>query len=310
MLIGSKTVTPKPESATPKPAPVVRPPPPPLQALRTEFVPARPVPVDLTGGVPVQQTRTAGSGTANPAGNVPQAWGNTCGPNTIMAMEAAVDPSRAAQLSELTGDARAEYEAAIFNSSYKGFIPGSNVDHPGWGYTAMRQQVADRFGGIDETLTRDDYSGNQQGAADALVAALSDGRPVAIGLKSHWMSATDIRGEGDAAEVLIHDSWTGTSAWVPVSEIANGGNWVPTYFSGEDTGINAVSSSSNIWNLVVPSSDTLNPDSTARAAEATELANVQAQEGNWTRRDLPEPPAPSEPPPAIPWRWQNRPIPV
>jgi len=127
------------------------------------------------------------------------------------------------------------------------------------------------------------------------------------------MSATDIRGEGDATEVLINDSWTGTSAWVPVSEIANGGNWVPTYFSGEGTGIDAVSSSSNIWNLVVPSSDTLNPDSVARANEPAQLETVRSQEGNWTRRDLPEPPAPATPPadpPPYPWRWQNHPIPV
>ncbi|HEY8212469.1 MAG TPA: hypothetical protein VIG99_33530, partial [Myxococcaceae bacterium] len=210
----------------------------------------------------------------------------------LMAMEASVDTTRARQLSGMTGDERALYEAAVMNSNTsaarRGYTLGPNTDG-GWGFDQMRWQVADRFGDVDTELTGNNYSGDQQGAADAMVTALNDGRPVAIGLEEHWMAATDIRGKGDDAEVLIQDSWTGTSAWVPVSEIANGSNWVGEYFGDAGNGISAPTNDSTIEALVVPSSGELDPDSEFRANEDDALTEAEANQGNWTRRELPEP---------------------
>ncbi len=170
-----------------------------------------------------------GTVATNPAGNTPQNFNNTCGANAIMAMEASLEPELAAQLSALSPEQRAQYEAAVLTSDPSQPFqasPRGTGSTEGWGMYMMERQVAARFGGAESLVPN-----NRAEAVDFLTAQLDAGHPVAIALTGHWMSATDIRGEGDEREVLIHDSWTGTSAWVPESALRDtNGNWVQEYF--------------------------------------------------------------------------------
>lgn len=312
MFIGSASIAPKTEIAAPKATVVAKANPAVQPHVESSYTPSKSAPVNLTGGAN-QVQQTGGPPPSNPAGNVPQAWTNTCGANTIMAMEASVDEDRAAQLSGLTGDDRAQQEMAVMNSNpaVAGFQPTSDGSR-GWGYDRMQEQVANRFGGVDETLSYRTIP-DQGTAADTLVTALSDGRPVALGMDGHWMAATDIRGTGDNQEVLIQDSWTGQSAWVPVSQIRNGEDWVTTNFGSE------IPKSSAILSTVVPSTDHLDPNSTFRQEEQNPDGArgwVEDRMSGWAslRRTLPDVPTPtapstSEDPLPVP-RWFNHPIAV
>jgi len=310
MFIGSASIAPKTEISAPKTTAVAQ------QKVTTSnqnqvstYTPPRSVPVNLSGGA-VQQT--GGTAPRNPAGNVPQAWTNTCGANSLMAMEASVDAGRAQQIAGLTGDDRAQFEMGVMNSNdaVDGFQPTDDGSR-GWGDSRMREQVADRFvGGLDESLSIREMP-DQGTAADTLVTALSDGRPVALGMDGHWMAATDIRGEGEHQEVLIQDSWTGQSAWVPVSQIRNGEDWVTTNFHSE------IPKSSAILSTVVPASDQLNTDSTFRAHEGDAGTWAADRMDDWQslRRTLPDVPTPTAPPattenPLPAPRWYHRPIAV
>jgi len=307
MLIGSAGLAPKTEIAAPKPAVVVQPKAT-VSPQVSSYTPPKATLVNLTGGV----QQTGGPAPRNPAGNVPQAWTNTCGPNSLMAIEASVDAGRAQQLAGLTGDDRAQFEMAVMNSNdaVDGFQPTSDGSR-GWGYNRMHEQVADRFvGGVDESLSHREMP-DQATAANTLVTALSDGRPVALGMDGHWMAATDIRDGSNGQEVLIQDSWTGQSAWVPVSQIANSEDWVTTNFHSE------IPQSSAILSTVVPASDRLNTSSTFRAHEGDAGTWAGDRMSGWQslRRTLPGVPTPSAPPattenPLPVPRWFNHPIAV
>ncbi len=51
-------------------------------------------------------------------------------------------------------------------------------------------------------------------------AAKRDG--AVLGTTDHWWAVVDARGEAGGRELLIHDPWTGTTAWVPQAELADG----------------------------------------------------------------------------------------
>ena len=313
MFIGSASIAPKTEIAAPKatvlskPASTAN-----VSYQVSTYTAPKSNPVNLLGGA--NQVQTGGTPPSNPAGNVPQAWTNTCGANSLMAMEASVDAGRAQQIAGLTGDDRAQFEMAVMNSNdaVDGFQPTDDGSR-GWGDSRMREQVADRFvGGLDESLSIREMP-DQGTAADTLVTALSDGRPVALGMDGHWMAATDLRGEGEDQEVLIQDSWTGQSAWVPVSQIRDGEDWVTTNFHSE------IPESSAILSTVVPSTDHLDPSSTFRAEEQNQDGSrgwAEDRMSGWAtlRRSVADQPTPTAPPatseiPLVVPRW-NHPIAV
>lgn len=186
------------------------------------------LPVDVSSKA---DAKTKGPAATNPAGNTPQGFNNTCGANTLMAMEASLDPELASRLASLSPEERARYEVAVFSSHPEQPFqasPRETGTTKGWGMDLMRWQVEARFGGA-ESFTPDDRAQ----AVDFLTEQLAAGHPVAIGLSTHWMSATALRGEGEAREVLIHDSWTGTSAWVPESALRDtSGDWVREFLPG------------------------------------------------------------------------------
>jgi hypothetical protein len=224
------------------------------------------------GAAPTTAPRpTDTSEATNPSGNAPQAWNNTCGANALMSMEAALDPERAAQLAALSPEERAAYEGAVLRShtDNTGFALGSRPGGTttGWGVDMMNWQVSERFGG-EATVVRPD---NRTQAVDALTTQLAEGKPVAIGLADHWMSATAMRQGESGQELLIHDSWTGTSAWVPEADLRErGSGWMRTYFPNAPF-------EGAIHALVAPGESTLESGSTYRAAEAGLLEGVRAE---------------------------------
>lgn len=209
---------------------------------------------------------------ANPAGDMPQGWNNTCGANVVLSMEAAVDPARAEELQALTALEHAQLEGATLRSDPEnaGFALGQRPGGTtvGWGMFMMEQQVSERFGGDANAYT----PSTRADAVTHLATELEAGRPVAIALDGHWMSATGVRDGEAGREFLVHDSWTGTSAWVPEATMSNtSANWVRTFFP--DAPFNAA-----IRGLVSPGEARLNPDSTYRAAEPGLLAGVAMEQ--------------------------------
>ncbi|WP_257457538.1 hypothetical protein [Archangium lipolyticum] len=207
----------------------------------------------------------------NPSGNAPQAWNNTCGANALMSMEASLDPERAARFATLSPDERAAYEGAVLRShpDNDGFALGSRPGGTttGWGLDMMKWQVSDRFGG-EATVVKPD---NRKQAVDALTTQLAEGKPVAIGLADHWLSATAMRQGESGQELLIHDSWTGTSAWVPEADLREpGSGWMRTYFPNAPF-------EGAIHLLVAPGEPVLEPDSVYRGTEAGLLEGVRAE---------------------------------
>lgn len=219
----------------------------------------------------------------NPAGPLHQVFGNTCGPNTLMAMEASVDAERAQELRS-TEDPAAR-EVAVMNSREGGFRPSGDISG-GWGPTEMSRQIEDRFGAAEVIPLGARYSSNASAVTD-IERSLREERPVALGLDGHWMAATDIRDGENGAEVLIHDSWTGKSAWVPTSELQDP-SWAATHFPGAPgRGV--------IQGIVVAGEPgqpaALNPDSVNRQKERDTLGTVST---DYTRRgDTLAPSAPS-----------------
>ncbi|WNG55124.1 hypothetical protein F0U59_10285 [Archangium gephyra] len=213
---------------------------------------------------------TSMQGATNPAGNAPQAWNNTCGANALMSMEAAVDPERAAQLAAMSPQERAAYEGAVLRSDPENlFTLGTRPDGTtkGWGTYMMKLQVSERFGGEATEIT----PRNRSQAVDALTTQLAEGKPVAIGLAGHWMSATAMRDGESGRELLIHDSWTGTSAWVPEADLRQpGSGWVRTHFP--DAPFEGA-----IQSLVAPGQPVLESGSAYREAEAGLLEGVRAE---------------------------------
>lgn len=250
-----------------------------VEMAKSTFEAARSAPLNLSGlasASPLQQPSgtggTSGAAGSNPADDVAQGWNNTCGANALMAMEAAVSPERAAQFAAMTPEQRKAYEGAVLRSDPQnatfplGQRPGGTTN--GWGSYMMARQVSERFGGEAQVVSPADRGQ----AVDALTAMLSEGKPVAIGLSTHWMSATDIRDGAEGREILIHDSWTGTSVWVPEADLRQpGSGWVQTHFPG------AAFFGGSIRSLVAPGEPVLDPNSTYRAAEATVLPGVQSE---------------------------------
>ncbi|MCB9643868.1 MAG: hypothetical protein H6728_12405 [Myxococcales bacterium] len=221
-----------------------------------------------TRGAPVPTDTTIPT---NPAGNVPQAWNNTCGANSLMSMEAAVDPARAEQLQGLQGEDRAVMEGAVltssgsFGTSHVSTRPGGSTE--GWGTFEMRRQITDRFVGeaqVYEPQTRDD-------AVDQMINVLDSGRPVALGLDGHWMSATAIRDGENGREVQINDSWTGESVWVPEADLRQSGDhWIRTYLPDAPF-------PGRMLSLVYPETNQLDPNSSFRDAETSQGEAMQAR---------------------------------
>jgi hypothetical protein len=219
----------------------------------------------------------AGAAAANPAGDAQQAWMNTCGANALMTMEAAVSSERASLFQGMTPEQRAAYEGAVMRSDARNpefplhpREPGASTR--GWGTTMMEWQVSERFGGEAISVTPTD----RNHAVDELSRLLESERPVAIGLgQEHWMSATDIRGTAPDRELLVHDSWTGTSAWVSEAVMRDKPNqqWVREYFPGAPF-------TSAIASLVAPGEPVLEAGSTNRAAEQERLPGVVAELGD------------------------------
>jgi hypothetical protein len=238
-----------------------------VRALQTGFEQqVRPL-VNLAGGAVgavVDSLRSIG---INPGGRMHQVFGNTCGPNTLMAMEASVDAERAQELRETPAEDLAEREAAVMNSGAGGFTPSGNVSG-GWNKWEMRSQIIDRFGAAEMLPAGRNYNDNAEAVAD-ITRSLEEGRPVAMGMPGHWLAATEIRDGKNGQEVLIHDSWTGRSAWVPVSELEDpSGAWLQNHFPGAPEG-------ANIQSIVVAGEPgepaALNPDSANRAKERDTL---------------------------------------
>jgi hypothetical protein len=222
--------------------------------------------MDLAGGAVSQVQNFLASLPINPAGQLHQVFGNTCGPNTIMAMEASVDDARAQELRST--DDPAAREVAVMNSREGGFRPSGDVSG-GWGTYEMTRQIEDRFGAAEAIPLNARYSSNSEAVTD-IERCLREERPVALGLDGHWMAATDIRDGKNGPEVLIHDSWTGKSAWVPTSELQDP-SWSQKYFpgapgDGEIQGIVAAGESGQ------PA--TLDPASENRQKERDTLATV------------------------------------
>lgn len=198
----------------------------------------------------------------NPACDVVQGWNNSCGANAVLALQAAVDPTFAAQLAAMTPEERVQYEAAVMQSDPANqFALGEYTARPilaGWGRDMMARQVSDRFGGEAEVINVED----RQHGVNELLRLLEEGKPVAIGLTNHWLSATEVRGQSPDAEILVHDSWTGTTAWVSEADLRDraGMNWVANYFPGTD-------SPGNLVTLVAPGEPSLDASSTFRANE-------------------------------------------
>jgi len=220
--------------------------------------PSRPIP-----DAPITpETQTA----QNPAGPSQQQWQNTCGPNTLMAMEAAVDPQRAQELQSVSNpEQRSALEASVFSSSpnFTGVSPNPRApgsDNAGWGKWEMINQINDRFEGSAQSMD----PANRTEAVDGMVTALQEGKPVAVGLPEHWVSATDIRQGENGNEILMHDSWSGESQWVPESSLRDtSSNWMSEHFSDAPF-------ASNIATLVYPETPQLSGDSTFRGNESTQ----------------------------------------
>ncbi|MBN1203795.1 MAG: hypothetical protein JXB05_02580 [Myxococcaceae bacterium] len=239
-----------------------------LQQLQTGFEQQVKPLVDLAGGAVNQAGDFLRNLAINPGGRMHQVFGNTCGPNTVMAMEASVDDGRADELRD-TEDAAAQ-EVAVMNSGSGGFVPSDSVSG-GWSKWEMYTQIRDRFGDAQQLPADGLYDSNAEAVTD-MEAALREGRPVALGMDDHWMAATEIRDGENGAEVLIHDSWTGASAWVPLSEIEDpNSNWAETYLPGAPGGgtIEAIVTAGTPGQPA-----TLNPSSVNREKEREAVATV------------------------------------
>ncbi len=152
-----------------------------------------------------------------------QAFDNSCGANALLAMEDAVSPPsttvdpalreyavmRAAgfqpeQIYRREGDASGDLGAEA---------PDGVNSGRGLNYWGMRTAVADRFGAVESDDDR---------PVDAAIAAVSAGSPVALATGSHWVTATEVRGEAGAEELLVRDSWTGRAEWVSAESLRDG----------------------------------------------------------------------------------------
>lgn len=206
-----------------------------VRALQTGFEQQIKPLIDLAGGAVSALTNTLRTLGTNPGGRMHQVFGNTCGPNTLLAMEASVDAERATELRETPAEDRAEREAAVMNSGAGGFTPGESISG-GWNKWEMRNQIIDRFGAAEMLPAGRNYSSNEEAVAD-ITRSLEEGRPVAMGMPGHWLAATEIRDGRNGPEVLIHDSWTGKSAWVPTAEMQDpSSNWLQNHFPGAPEG--------------------------------------------------------------------------
>lgn len=220
-------------------------------------------------------------GATNPAGNVPQQWSNSCGANTLMAMEASLSPGLAAYYSSLTGTARKAMESAIMRSSgsfnESSVHPLSSGNYNGWGVYEMKKQVSNRFGGDAVEYPPPGRSITQDGAVDTLLAVAggNPSRPVAIALAHHWVAATAVRTtDVGTREVLIHDSYSGKSAWVP-EQALRGTAWASQYFPDSAA---MSDSGGGIHNLVYPGEASVDTKSSYRA-EQNKLAPPLAPAG-------------------------------
>jgi hypothetical protein len=243
--------------------------------------------VDLTGGVVNTLREALARLPSNPGGKMHQQFPYSCGPNTIMAMEASVDANRAQELRDTPAADRDNREVAVMNSGAGGFRP-DDASQGGWSSWEMQSQIRDRFGAAQALPADGRYDSNASAAAD-LEASLREGRPVAMGMNDHWMAATEIRDGENGAEVLIHDSWTGNSAWVPVSEIADPtSGWSSRYLPGAPGGDAIVS-------VVVAGTPgqpaALNPNSANIAKERETLSTVST---DFTHRSDTHAPAAAE----------------
>lgn len=225
----------------------------------------------------------SGTGAAqSPAGDRQQAYSNSCGANTLMAMEAAVDPQSAQRFQGMNDQERANMEYSVMRGA--GFADGQIYNRGGFeevsrgseapagqegiglNYWGMRTEVQDRFGSVQSNT-----GVPPQDLANETVEALEAGSPVALGLPGHWVSATDVRGESGSQEVLINDSWTGESHWVSQESLGDG-SWVESF--GDDR---FLSSQGEVRSIVYPDPPAqLNPDSQSRSRQEDVYAQTSS----------------------------------
>lgn len=156
-----------------------------------------------------------------------QQWADSCGPAIVQTMQGEANPVRALALHQEPSHTVAPFGACAqlaaeqkrWLEAYGGVaVPRGQAGGVGIGITALLNTEAQPF-----TEARYAFEGSEdQGAFDRLAGHLERGVDVPIRIAfgsgaGHFMVALNQRGQAPSREALIHDPYTGGTAWVAES---------------------------------------------------------------------------------------------
>lgn len=156
-----------------------------------------------------------------------QQWADSCGPAIVQTMQGEANPVRALALHQEPSHTVAPFGACAqlaaeqkrWLEAHGGVaVPRGQAGGVGIGITALLNTEAQPF-----TEARYAFEGSEdQGAFDRLAGHLDRGVDVPIRIAfgsgaGHFMVALNQRGQAPSREALIHDPYTGSTAWVAES---------------------------------------------------------------------------------------------